>query len=54
MDNYKHETDGAMVTTEPLFASVWLALYYSLRQNYDQRRSVKSVNCELSTPQKEK
>ena len=43
MNHYKSESHGAMTTAEPLFASVWLALFYELRKTYSERRSVNSV-----------
>ena len=38
MNNFETETNGALVATAPLFASVWLALFYVLRKNYNERR----------------
>lgn len=38
MNRYETDTKGALVNTAPLFASVWLALFYTLRQNYYERR----------------
>ena len=43
MSPYKTETNAALVTT-PLFASVWLALFYVLRKNFNERRLAASVN----------
>ena len=54
MNHFKPESNGAMVNAEPLFASVWLALYYELRKNYNERRTPKTAGCELSRPQKKK
>ncbi len=48
MNHYEPESDGAMVAAEPLFASVWLALYYELRKNYIERRARKLANPESS------
>lgn len=44
MNQLKQESNGAVVATEPLFASVWLALFNELRKNYVDRRQVKSEN----------
>lgn len=44
MNHLKQETNGAMATAEPLFASVWLALFYELRKNFAERRAIKSAN----------
>ncbi len=38
MNNYETNTNGAQVNTAPLFASVWLALFCTLRENYYERR----------------
>lgn len=38
MDNYETNTNGALVNTTPLFASVWLALYYVVRKNFIDHR----------------
>ena len=38
MNHYKTETNRAPVNTTPLFASVWLALFFTLRENYHERR----------------
>lgn len=43
MNRYEPESNGAVVTAEPLFASVWLALYYQLRKKYIARRAMKST-----------
>jgi hypothetical protein len=32
MNHYETDTKGALVNTTPLFASVWLALFCTLRQ----------------------
>ena len=44
MNRYKTDTNGAMVTTAPLFASVWLALFYVLRKNFNERRIAAAAN----------
>jgi len=38
MNNYKTDNNGTLTTPAPLFASVWLALFYVLRQNFNERR----------------
>jgi len=38
MNHYETDTRGALVNTTPLFASVWLALFYTLRESYYERR----------------
>ena len=38
MNHYKSETNVSLVDTAPLFASVWLALFCTLRENYHERR----------------
>lgn len=37
MNRYETDTRGAQVNTTPLFASVWLALFCTLRENYLNR-----------------
>jgi len=54
MNHYEPESNGAMATAEPLFASVWLALYYGLRKSYIEHRSMKSASPKASHPQKRK
>lgn len=54
MSHYKQESNGEMVTTEPLFASVWLALYHEIRKNYAEYRSMKSSRSPDSQPAKKK
>ena len=38
MSNYRTETNGSLLESSPLFASVWLALFYILRKNYNERK----------------
>lgn len=38
MNRYKSETNEALVDSAPLFASVWLALFNTLRENYAGRQ----------------
>ena len=45
MNQFEHETNGALVDNKPLFASSLLALFYVLRKNFTERRSAeKPVN----------
>jgi hypothetical protein len=44
MNQSKNESNGAMAAAEPLFASVWLALFYEIRKNFVERRSMKSTD----------
>jgi len=43
MNRYETDTNGALVSTAPLFASVWLALFCRLRENYSERRLAASL-----------
>ena len=54
MNQYKHDTNAAGTSAEPLFASVWLALYYGLRKNYNERQIEKSVDSAPSQAQSKK
>ena len=38
MNQFDSNTNQALVNTIPLFASVWMALYYVLRRNLQERR----------------
>jgi hypothetical protein len=38
MNQYNANTNGDLVNTAPLFASVWLALFNELRKNYLEHR----------------
>ena len=38
MNQFESNTSSALVETIPLFASVWMALYYLLRRNFQERR----------------
>jgi len=43
MNHYHSNADGTMADAMPMFASIWLALFYVLRKNYyDHRASVES------------
>jgi len=53
MNHIKQKPNGAVAATEPLFASVWLALFNELRKNYIERHPVKSENlADLQAQQK--
>ncbi len=51
MSRYKTEPNGTMVATAPLFASVWLALFYVLRKNFNERRMAAAGNTNSSQEQ---
>lgn len=38
MNQFETNTSNALVETIPLFASVWVALYYMLRRSFQERR----------------
>ena len=38
MNQFDHETNGALVDNTPLFASSLMALFYVLRKNIQERR----------------
>lgn len=38
MNQFEHDTNGALVDTTPLFASSLLALFYVLRKTFIKRR----------------
>lgn len=40
MNHYDTNSEGALVNTAPLFASSWLALFYVLRENLNERREL--------------
>ena len=44
MNRYETDTNGALVNTAPLFASVWLALFFRLRESYYERRLAATVD----------
>ena len=46
MNQFETNTSGALVETIPLFASVWVALYYVLRRNFQERRLAATANVE--------
>ena len=54
MSRYKTEPNGTMVTTAPLFASVWMALFHVLRKNFNERRGAATANAECSQEQENK
>jgi len=38
MNQFDHETNGALIEATPLFASSLMALFYVLRKNIQERR----------------
>ena len=44
MKPYESDTNGTLVNNAPLFASVWLALFYVLRKNFNHHRLAANVN----------
>ncbi len=48
MSHYKTDTHGTLVESAPLFASVWLALFYLLRNNFNERRLANAANTDHS------
>ena len=46
MSPYKTDTNGTLADAEPLFSSVWLALFYILRKNFNERRLEASAEAE--------
>ena len=48
MNPYESNTTGTLVNTAPLFASVWLALFYVLKKNYTEHRL--AVAAKTKTP----
>ena len=44
MNQIETNTGSALVETIPLFASVWVALYYVLRRNFLERRIAAAVD----------
>jgi hypothetical protein len=52
MNQLESETNGAMAAAEPLFASVWLALFYELRKHYLERRLMRNASPRDSHPRK--
>jgi len=54
MNPYKTNTTGTLVNSAPLFASVWLALFYVLKKNFNERRVAISAEAENLRRMKEK
>jgi len=54
MNPYESNTTGPLVNSAPLFASVWLALFYVLKKNFNERRSAVSAEAENLSRMKEK
>ena len=50
MKSYESDTNGTLVNNAPLFASVWLSLFYVLRKNFNEHRLAANV----STPKTRK
>jgi hypothetical protein len=48
MKNSETGSDGILVQPRPLFASTWMALFYMLRKNYNERHFVGPENAECS------
>jgi len=48
MNNYETNSNGALVTPTPLFASVWLALFNVLRKNFNERNLAEAANTKSS------
>lgn len=46
MNQFESNTSSTLVETIPLFASVWVALYYVLRRNLQERRLAVIENTE--------
>ena len=38
MNQYETNSSGVLVNTTPLFASVWMALFYIVRKNFAEHR----------------
>ena len=47
MNHYEPNTNGDLVNPAPLFASVWLALFYVLRKNYNERCLAEAANTKM-------
>ncbi len=43
MNQFEHETNGALVDNTPLFASSLLALFYVLRKSFAERQPAEKV-----------
>lgn len=48
MNRYDTDNNGALVTTAPLFASVWLALFSEIRKSYNEWRLTNETDVESS------
>ena len=48
MKQFEIKTSAPMVNSAPLFASVWLALYYEIRKSFTERRLATATNMESS------
>ena len=38
MNRYHTHTEGTMAEPMPMFASIWLTLFYTLRRNFNESR----------------
>ena len=54
MNQYETNSTGALVNTTPLFASVWMALFYVVRKNYTERRLSATTSTDRLLPVEEK
>ena len=54
MNQYETNNSGALVNTTPLFASVWMALFYVVRKNYTERRLSATTGTDRSPQMEEK
>ena len=48
MKHYNTDTDETTVNSTPLFASVWMALFYVLRRNYNDRRALMTADADCA------
>lgn len=49
MNQFEIKPSAPVVNSAPLFASVWLALYYELRRSFTERRLAPATKMESST-----
>ena len=54
MNPYESNTTGTLANSAPLFASVWLALFYVLKKNFNERRIAVSAEAKNLSRMKEK
>lgn len=48
MNEYHTDNKDAIANAAPLFASSWLALFYLLRENYNERRAPVALDEQVS------